>query len=170
MEAEKHKGNVYIRNTRKETPIIYDSSEEFPIGGSKVLKSSDKDIATVIGAGATLHEALKAYEELKSQGILIRVIDLYSIKPLDTETLKKAAAETKAIITVEDHYPEGGIGEAVASALFSSPPREEGLGEVGGVKFISLAVRKMPRSGKPDELFDYEEINSKAIVEKVKKI
>ncbi len=159
VEAAKHQGNVYIRNTRKETPIIYEASEEFPIGGSKVLKSSDKDIATVIGAGATLHEALKAYEELKSQGILIRVIDLYSIKPLDTETLKKAAAETKAIITVEDHYPEGGIGEAVAAEL-------SGI----ATPVVRLAVRKMPRSGKPDELFDYEEINSKAIIERVKNI
>ena len=153
LEAAKHQGSVYIRNTRKDTPIIYEANEEFPIGGSKVLRSSDKDMATVIGAGVTLHEALKAYEELKAQGIMIRVIDLYSVKPLDTETLKKAATETGKIITVEDHYAEGGIGEAVAAKL--------------GMPVTRLAVRKMPRSGKPDELLDYEEINSRAIVKAV---
>src|SRR3989344_7419539 len=162
LEAAKHQGSVYIRNTRKDTPIIYEANEEFPIGGSKVLRSSDKDMATVIGAGVTLHEALKAYEELKAQGIMIRVIDLYSVKPVDVETLQKAAAETKNIITVEDHYAEGGIGEAVNSAI----------AQISNVKvqMSNLAVRKMPMSGKPDELLNYEEINSEAIVKKVKEL
>lgn len=153
-EAAKHNGIVYIRTTRSATPVIYSYDEEFPIGGSKVLKASDKDLFTVVGAGITLHEALKAYEELKNKGIYIRVIDLYSVKPLDTKTLKKALSETKAIITVEDHYPAGGIGEAVKA-------------EIGSDRVYSLACRKTPKSGTPEELLDYEEISAKAIVSKV---
>ena len=116
-EAAKHYGIVYIRTTRKETPILYNQEEKFTIGGSKVLRKSKEDIATVIAAGITLHEALKAYEVLREEGVFIRVIDLYSIKPLDETTLREAASATKSIITVEDHYAEGGIGEAVNSAL-----------------------------------------------------
>ena len=112
-----------------------------------------------MGAGVTLHEALAAYEELGQEGISIRVIDLYSIKPIDEETLKWAARETKAIVTVEDHYPEGGLGEAVRSAL----------AEVE-VPVFCLAVRAKPRSGKPEELLDYEGISRKAIVNKVKEL
>ncbi|MGB9935647.1 transketolase [Thermodesulfovibrio yellowstonii] len=153
-EAAKHNGIVYIRTTRSATPVIYSYDEEFPIGGSKVLKASDKDLFTVVGAGITLHEALKTYEELKNKGIYIRVIDLYSVKPLDTKTLKKALSETKAIITVEDHYPAGGIGEAVKA-------------EIGSDRVYSLACRKTPKSGTPEELLDYEEISAKAIVSKV---
>lgn len=156
-EAAKHDGIVYIRTTRSATPVIYSYDEEFPIGGSKTVKASDKDFVTVVGAGITLHEALKAYEELKNQGIYIRVIDLYSVKPLDIETLKKALSETKAIITVEDHYPQGGIGEAVKS-------------EVGSERVYSLACRKTPKSGRPEELLNYEEISAKAIVELVVKL
>ena len=155
-EAARHKGNVYIRTTRKDTPILYDLQEKFPIGGSKTLKESANDEATVIGAGVTLFEALAAYEELQKEGIAVRVIDLYSIKPFDQATLEKAAAETKAIIVVEDHYPEGGIGEVVASALSRSK-----------TPVYSLAVRKMPKSGKPEELLNYEEISKDAIVKKV---
>lgn len=156
-EAAKYKGIVYIRTTRSATPVIYDYDEEFPIGGAKVLRASDRDLFTVIGAGITLHEALKAYEELKSRGIYIRVIDLYSVKPLNTEILKNALTETKAIITVEDHYPAGGIGEAVKS-------------EVGSKRVFSLACSKIPKSGKPEELLDYEEISAKAIVATVNKL
>ena len=124
-----------------------------------MLRQSRKDVATVAAAGITLHEALAACEELKKQGILIRVIDLYSIKPIDKKTLARAAKETRAIIVVEDHYSEGGIGEAVRSAL----PRSN-------APIISLAVRKMPRSGKPTELLDYEEISRGAIIKAVKKL
>jgi transketolase len=158
-EATKHRGNVYIRTTRADTAILYDANEQFPIGGSKTIKSSKNDAITVVGAGITLHEALAAYEQLKKEGITIRVIDLYSIKPLDVKTLKKALNDTKKIITVEDHFAEGGIGEAVKSAL------SETEGSV-----YSLAVRKTPRSGKPQELLDYEEISATAIVEKVKEL
>jgi len=155
-EAAKHFGNVYIRTTRKDTPVIYTEKDTFPIGGSKVLKQSHKDTVTVIAAGITLFEALAAYDQLAKENIFIRVIDLYSIKPVDIETLRKAAQETRALITVEDHFLEGGLGEAVRSAL--SDVR---------VPVHMLAVRKMPHSGKPDELLEYEEINQKAIIKKI---
>ncbi len=156
IAAETH-GIFYIRATRSDTPVLYPNDETFTIGGSKTLKSSKNDVVTVASAGITLFEALKAYDELKKEGITIRIIDLYSIKPLDIKTLEKAGKETKAIITVEDHYEAGGIGEAVKSALSEIE-----------AKVYSLAVRKMPRSGKPAELLDYEEISSVAIVKKVK--
>jgi len=156
-EAAKHYGIVFIRTTRKEAPIIYRPEEKFTIGGSKVLRKSEKDIATVIGAGITLHEALGAYETLKKEGVFIRVIDLYSIKPMDEATLREAASATKSILTVEDHYPEGGLGEALKSALVTYP-----------VPVHSLAVRKKPKTGKPGELLDYEEISQRAIVKKIK--
>jgi transketolase len=155
----KHKGLAYIRTTRKDTPIIYRNDEVFSIGGSKTLKSNKADVATIVAAGITVHEALKAYEALKKEGILIRVIDLYSIKPVDRATLLRAANDTGAIITVEDHYAEGGLGEAVLSSL---------AGE--GARVYSLAVRTVPRSGKPDELLDFEGISSSAIIQKVKDI
>ncbi len=156
-EMAKPKGIAYLRTTRMNTPIIYRNDEAFRIGGSKVLKSNKADVAAIVAAGITLHEALKAYEELKEEKILVRVIDLYSIKPIDSKTLGKAAHDTGIIITVEDHFAEGGLGEAVTSAL--SKER---------VPVYSLAVRKMPRSGKPDELLDYEEISHKAIARAVK--
>jgi transketolase len=158
-EAAKHKGIVYLRTTREDTPVIYRNDEAFRIGGSKVLRRNRRDAATVVGAGITLHEALAAYEELKKDGILICVIDLYSVKPIDVQTLIEAVAATKMIITVEDHYAEGGIGEAVRSALAGT-----------GARVHSLAVRKLPRSGKPRELLDYEEISGAAIVRKVKEL
>jgi transketolase len=158
-EAAKHYGLVYLRTTRKETPILYSPAEVFPIGGSKVLRKSESDVATVVGAGVTLHEALAAYEILKKEGILIRVIDLYSVKPVDEPTLRDAAKATRRIVTVEDHYAEGGIGEAVKSALAASP-----------VPTYSLFVKKRPKSGKPQELLDDQEISRDAIVKKVKEL
>ncbi|MDD3520554.1 MAG: transketolase [Actinomycetota bacterium] len=157
-KAANHFGNVYIRTTRMNTPIIYAPSEEFEIGGSKVLKKNHEDAATVITAGITLHEALKAYEELLKEDIYIRIIDLYSIKPIDKKTINEAALETKFIITVEDHYPEGGLGEAVISSL-EHP-----------CKFKIIAVKKLPVSGKPSELLEYEEISKDSIVNAVKEI
>ncbi len=158
-EALKHHGTAYIRTSRGATPIIYGPEEQFPIGGCKVLRQSPQDVATVIAAGVTLFEALAAYDELNQEGIRIRVIDLYSIKPVDAATLMDAARATKALITVEDHYPEGGIGEAVRSALAPNP-----------VPVYSLAVTKKPKSGKPAELLDFEEISRQAIVKLVKQI
>lgn len=160
-EAAKHSGNVYIRTTRKDTAILYSVTDVFPIGGSKTIRLSENDLVTVIGAGVTLHEALAAYEELKKEGINIRVIDLYSIKPIDIEALKKAASETKAIITVEDHFAEGGLCEAVSAALASLNPKS---------LIFNLAVTKEPHSAKPDELLAYEEIDKNAIIKKVKEL
>jgi transketolase len=152
-------GIVYIRATRKDTPVLYDKNEPFTIGGSKTLRKSTADIVTVVAAGITVHEAIAAWETLKKDGISVRIIDLYSIKPIDLRTLNEAAAETRMIITVEDHFPEGGLGEAVRSAL--SHPH---------TPVHTLAVRAMPRSGKPDELLDYEGISRNAIIRKVKEL
>lgn len=157
-KAAGHYGNVYIRTTRMDTPVIYNDKDSFEIGGSKIVKESENDAVTVCAAGVTLHEALKAYEELRQENIFLRVIDLYSIKPIDRSTILKAQEETKAVITVEDHFAEGGLGEAVKSVASENSP------------VYILAVRKMPRSGKPFELLDFEEISSKAIVKKVKDI
>ncbi len=158
-EAAQHKGIVYIRTTRKDTPILYSKDEHFAIGGSKVIQKSGDDVVTVVAAGITLYEALTAYEELKKEGIVIRVIDLYSVKPIDTATLNEAAKATRALLTVEDHYEEGGLAEAVRSALHGYH-----------VPVHSLAVRKMPKSGKPEELLEYEEISKNAIIRKVKEL
>jgi transketolase len=157
--ALEHPGIVYIRTTRMGTPIIYGPEEKFPLGGCKVLRQSDRDVATVIGAGVTLFEALAAYDTLLAEGINIRVVDLYSVKPVDATTLLKAAQATKALITVEDHYPAGGIGEAVMAALAPNP-----------VKVYSLAVTKKPKTGKPAELMEFEDISRSAIVRLVKQI
>lgn len=154
-----HDGLVYVRTTRKDTPVLYSAQDEFKIGGSRVLQESAQDQVTVVGAGITVHEALAAHTQLQAEGTHIRVIDLYSIKPIDVETLSRAAAETKSIITVEDHFAEGGLGEAVRTALAAS-----------ATPVISLAVRKLPRSGKPDELLAYEDINSVAIQTTVKQV
>jgi len=158
-EAAAYRGIAYIRTTRMATPILYDADESFPIGGSKVLKQSDSDAATVIAAGVTVHEALEAWQTLQESGVSIRVIDLYSVKPVDVGTLKRAAAETDHLITVEDHSAQGGLADAVREAL-----------TLEGVRLHALAVRKKPKSGKPRELLDFEEISGKAIVEKVKEL
>ena len=154
-EMANYENISYIRTTRPKTPVIYDNSEEFHIGGSKVLRWSKNDEVTVVAGGVTVHEALKAYEKLRAEGINIRVIDCYSVKPLDAETLIKASEETKHIITVEDHYPEGGIGEAVAAL---------------GLKPHILAVRRMPHSGEPEELLAEQGIDAAGIIKKVKEL
>jgi transketolase len=157
VEAAYHEGPAYIRTSRPKTPVIYGSDERFPIGGCKVLRSSDRDVATVVGAGVTLFEALKAYEELKQAAIAVRVIDLYSVQPIDEKTLKLAAAETGGrMVTVEDHYAGGGLGEAVAAAT-------------SGVATVRiLAVRDIPRSGKAEELLDRFGISARHIVDAVR--
>jgi transketolase len=136
-------GIVFLRTLRPNTPVIYDADEDFPIGGSRVLRSSDDDDVAVVGAGITVHEALKAAETLAEEGINLRVIDAYSIKPIDAETLQAAAEATGRIVTVEDHWPEGGLGDAVLAALADTDERP---------RVIKLAVPEMPRSGKPAEL------------------
>ncbi len=153
-------GISYIRTTRAETPIIYENNEEFSIGGCKIIRQSAQDRALVVAAGITLHEALKAYDELVKEGIFITVIDLYSIKPLDQKTLLNAAnAAGKKVITVEDHYQAGGIGEAVISALANQELQIE-----------SLAVKQLPRSGKPQELLAMMKIDYQAIINTIKKL
>jgi transketolase len=155
----KRRGLMYLRTTREATPILYTPDDEFPIGGCKVLRHSKTDRATVVSAGITLFEALAAYETLQKFGISIRIIDLYSIKPIAAKTLALAAQETGVVITVEDHYPEGGLGEAVMHALAQVP-----------VPVHGLAVTKKPKSGAPRELLDYEDISRDAIVKKVKAV
>ena len=114
VEMAKNKGMAYMRTSRPKTPVIYGPDEQFPIGGSKVVRQGANDKAVVVGAGVTLFEALKAYDTLKAQGIDIRVIDLYSLQPVDAKTLTEAGRATGgAFITVEDHYAAGGIGDAV---------------------------------------------------------
>ena len=157
-EAAAYEGIVFIRTSRPNTKVIYENSEQFPIGGSKVVRSSGEDQVTVVAAGVTLHQALKAYDELQTEGISIRVIDLYSVKPVDAKTLVDAAQETNGvIITVEDHYPEGGIGEAVLSEVGSK-----------GIKVHKLAVNGIPRSGKQEELLEVYGISANHIVRAVK--
>jgi len=150
-------GPAYIRTSRPKTPVIYGPDEAFPIGGCKVLRSSDADVATVVAAGVTVFEALKAYEQLRESGTPVRVIDLYSVQPIDRETLRAAAAATKGrVITVEDHYEAGGIGDAVAEAT------------AGVATVRRLAVREIPRSGKPEELLDRFGISAARIVAAVR--
>ncbi len=155
-EAAAFHGPVYIRTSRPKTPVIYDNDEQFPIGGLKVLRKSDQDTATVIGAGVTLFEALKAHDKLKSKGISIRVIDLYSVQPIDAAALVEAGKQTGRLITVEDHYASGGLGDAVANAVAPA-----------GLTVQRLAVQEIPRSGKPDELIDKFGISARHIVNAV---
>lgn len=157
--AARTAGIVYLRTTRAETPILYGPEEEFTAGGCKVLRSSREDRATLIGAGITLHEALKAYETLQGAGIHVRVIDLYSVKPLDARTLLQAAQETGVIVTVEDHYPEGGLGDAVLGVIVN----EDCI-------YRKLAVSGLPRSGKPAELLEMFGISAGHIVAAVKEL
>ncbi|RKH46023.1 transketolase [Corallococcus sp. AB050B] len=159
-QVVERQGITYLRSTREKTPVLYPATEEFPIGGSKVLRQSDEDVATVVAAGITLHEALKAYEALKKDGIAVRVIDLYSVKPVDAKTLRKAARETLGrLIVVEDHWAEGGLADAVLEAFTGERERLPTV--------VRLAVTKMPGSGKPAELLDAAGIDAGHIVEAV---
>jgi transketolase len=157
-EMARHKGMVYMRTSRPKTPVLYDPSEEFPIGGSRVLRQSANDEATVVGAGVTVFEALKAYDELQKVGVAIRVIDAYSVQPIDSATLRACAKATKRrVITVEDHYASGGLGDAASEAL-----------AVDGVAVTRLAVREIARSGQPEELLDRYGISARHIIDAVK--
>jgi transketolase len=152
-----HRGPAYMRTSRPKTPVIYAPDERFPIGGCKVLRSSDADRATIVGAGVTVFEALKAHDELAKAGIAVRVIDLYCLEPVDQDTLSRAGRETGVMVTVEDHYPAGGIGDAVATAVAAQ-----------GTPVHRLAVREIPRSGTPEELLEQYGIAAAAIVRAVK--
>ncbi len=157
-EAAATPGIVYIRTSRPKTPVIYPNAESFPVGGCKILRRSTADKATLVGAGVTLHEALKASQVLAEENLMVRVIDLYSVKPIDQETLNEAARETGHIITVEDHYLEGGLGEAVRTAVDGVTP----------CRWTHLAVRELSRSGGSDELLDYHGLSARRIVEAVR--
>jgi transketolase len=153
-------GLCYIRTSRPKTPVIYEPSETFTAGGSKMLRYSADDVATVVAAGVTVFEALKAHEMLAAEGVAIRVIDAYSVKPIDAETIVKSGRVTGGrIITVEDHYAEGGLGDAVAEAVAAA-----------GFTVERLAVREVPRSGPPEELLDRYGISARAIVEAVARV
>ncbi|HEV2769859.1 MAG TPA: transketolase [Solirubrobacteraceae bacterium] len=147
-------GISYIRTNRGKFPTIYGPDEQFTIGGSRVVRSSENDQVALIGAGVTLHEALEAAERLEGEGVSARVIDLYSLKPIDTQTLATAAKECGRIVTVEDHWPEGGLGEAVLHALAEA-------GQPAQVRV--LGVQGNPGSGPPDELLAKAGIDADAI-------
>jgi transketolase len=147
-------GILFLRTTREKTPVIYAPGEDFPIGGSRIVRRSDDDEVTIVGAGITLHEAMTAAETLASEGIAARVIDLYSVKPIDAATLREAAAQTGRIITVEDHFPEGGLGDAVLDVFADSDERP---------RIIKLAVRHMPGSATPAEQLAAAGIDAPAI-------
>jgi len=156
-EMVKHRGISFLRTSRPKTPVIYGNDEVFTVGGSKVLRQSAADVATVVGAGVTLFEALKAHELLAKKGIAIRVIDAYSVQPIDAATLVASARATKGIvITVEDHYAAGGLGDAVAEAIAPA-----------GFTVRRLAVTEIPRSGKPEELLERFGISAAHIVQAV---
>jgi transketolase len=156
-------GINYLRTTRPKTPILYSNDEKFPIPGFKVLRQSPQDKVTVVGAGITLHEALKAADQLKADGTAVRVVDLYCVKPIDGKQLANELAATGGrLITVEDHRAEGGIGEAVLSALAQAG--------VAPAASRLLAVRGMPRFGQSDELLDAFGISARHIVDAVRAI
>ncbi|TAJ07185.1 MAG: transketolase [Nitrospirae bacterium] len=158
--AAAHQGPVYIRTGRPKAPILYGNDEVFAIGGSKVLRQSQSDKLTIVAAGVTLFEALKAHDQLKAAGIAVRVVDLYSIAPIDRTTLLNCAKATQnRILTVEDHYLHGGLGDAVLGAVGSE-----------GVRVRKLAVLEIPHSGKPDELIDHFGIGARSIVEAAKQM
>jgi len=155
-----HPGPAYMRTSRPKTPVVYGNDETFEIGGLKVLRESGDDVATVVGAGVTVFEALKAYDQLRAERILIRVVDLYSLAPIARDALIAAARATGGnLITVEDHYAAGGVGDAVAEAVAAA-----------GFTVHRIAVREIPRSGKPDELLERFGISASHIVQAVKSL
>jgi len=154
-------GIVFLRTLRPNTPVIYGPDEEFEVGGSKVVRSSGDDNVTIVGIGVTVHEALEAAATLDEEGISARVIDAYSVKPIDADTLQVASEATGRIITVEDHFPEGGLGDAVLAALAEKDEHPH---------VLKLAVREMPRSGKPDELLNAYGIDAEHIAEAARQL
>lgn len=154
-----HIGISYLRTLRPKTPVLYDISEEFIIGGSKVLQQSENDLLTIAACGITVHEALKAYEELKKENIFVKVVDCYCVRPIDKETLVSSVQKTKKpiVVSVEDHYSHGGFGDFVQSGLSET-----------GAHVIKMAVEKLAHSGTKDELLSYVEIDSGHIAQKVR--
>jgi transketolase len=156
-------GISFLRTLRPSTPVIYPPDEEFPIGGSKVVRSSEDDQVTVVAAGITVHNAIEACDTLKGEGIAVRLIDAYSVKPIDAETLRDAVRATGGrLVVAEDHWPEGGLGEAVLSALAG-----DGTGDLD---LEHLAVRDMPTSGSPEELMDAAGISAQHIADAARRL
>ncbi|WP_069773304.1 transketolase [Streptomyces sp. LUP30] len=147
-------GVRYLRTSRGKAPALYGPDEEFPVGGSKVLRSSDRDRMTIVAAGVTVHEALKAAEALDAEGVAVRVIDLYSVKPVDRDTLRRAAEETGCLLSVEDHHEQGGLGDAVLDAFLDGRPAP---------RLVRLAVRTMPGSAGPEEQLHVAGIDAESI-------
>jgi transketolase len=155
-------GISFMRTTREKLPVIYGPDEEFRVGGSRAVRSSDGDQVTLIGAGITLHEALKAADQLAEEGIRARVVDLYSVKPIDVDGLREAARATDGrFVVAEDHWPEGGLGEAVLSAFAEDADRPI---------VVKLAVSGMPTSGKPAELLDDAGISARHIADAARRL
>jgi transketolase len=153
-------GPAYLRTSRPKTPVLYRGDETFSIGGSKTLRQSAADVVTVVAAGITVFEALKAHDTLASEGVAIRVIDAYSVQPIDRDALIAAGRATAGrLLTVEDHYPHGGLGDAVSEAVWDE-----------GFRVCRLAVREIPRSGTPEELVDHFGISARAIAEEVRRL
>ena len=158
--AADHQGMVYIRTSRPKNPVLYPNEENFEIGGSKTLRSSGSDRLTVVAAGVTVTEAMKACDLLAREGIAIRVLDAYSVKPVDAKGLLKAAAQSNnTLVVVEEHYSEGGLGDAVLNAVANN-----------GVRVFKMAVQEIPRSGKPEELLERYGLSANRIVKKVKEL
>ena len=158
--AAEHQGIVYIRTSRPKGAILYKNDESFQIGGSKTLRSSANDRLAVVGAGVTVGEALKAHEQLGKEGIAIRVVDAYSVKPIDAKGLLAAAKQSNnTLLVVEEHYYDGGLGDALLNAVANS-----------GVRVHKLAVSEVPRSGKPEELLERYGLSASSIVKKVKEL
>ncbi len=153
-------GISYIRTTREATPALYGSDEDFPIGGSKTLRSTDGDVATLVGAGVTVRESLAAADALAADGITVRVIDAYSVKPIDAATLRRALEQTGVVVVVEDHRVEGGLGDAVLEALAETGP-------LSG-RVVKVGVRDMPGSGTPDEMRAWAGIDAASIAARVR--
>jgi transketolase len=153
-------GIVYLRTTREKTPKLYDAGDAFPVGGSKTLRAGADDRVTLVSAGVTLYESLAAADALAAEGVACRVIDVYSIKPIDAATLRTALAETGLIVTVEDHLVEGGIGDAVLAALAAG-------GDLSG-RVVTIGVTEMPGSGKPEELREWAGISAARIADRVR--
>ena len=162
QQMAEREGISYIRTTRGDTPVIYPADEEFPVGGSRVVRGSSDDAVAIVAAGVTVHEAVAAAEALGGEGTPVCVVDAYSVKPLDEEGIANAVAATGGrLLVVEDHWPEGGLGEAVLSALARRGVR---------VDARHLAVREMPTSGEPRELLEAAGIGRRAIAEAVREL
>jgi transketolase len=149
-------GISYLRTTRGDTPVIYQPGEEFPVGGSKTVREGDD--VTIVAAGITVHEALEAADALADEGISARVVDCYSVKPIDADTLRAAGTP---IVTVEDHWAEGGLGEAVLAALADAEERP---------RVVMLAVRELPHSGKPAQLLEAAGIDAGHIADAAREL